>query len=45
MTSTNKTSPKRVAILMENQFEDFLFQVPYQALKQAGAKVTIIGES
>ena len=43
MTSTNQASPKRVAILMENQFEDFLFQVPYQALKQAGAKVTIIG--
>ena len=43
MVSTNKTSPKRVAILMENQFEDFLFQVPYQGLKQAGAKVKILG--
>lgn len=43
MVSTNNNSPKRVAILIENQFEDFLFQVPYQALKQAGAKVTIIG--
>ena len=43
MVSTNKTSPKRVAILIENEFEDFLFQVPYQALKQAGAKVTILG--
>ncbi len=43
MVSTNKTSPKRVAILMENQFEDFLFQVPYQGLKQAGAEVTIVG--
>ena len=43
MASTNNVSPKRVAILMENQFEDFLFNVPYQALKQAGAKVTIIG--
>ena len=43
MVSTDKTTPKRVAILIENQFEDFLFQVPYQALKQAGAIVTIIG--
>ena len=43
MASTNQASPKRVGILMENQFEDFLFQVPYQALQQAGAKVTILG--
>ncbi len=43
MESTNQASTKRVAMLMENQFEDFLFQVPYQALQQAGAKVTIIG--
>lgn len=43
MAATNQAQPKRVAILMENQFEDFLFQVPYQALQQAGAKVTILG--
>ncbi len=43
MTSTNQASIPRVAILMENQFEDYLFQVPYQALNQAGAKTTIIG--
>ncbi|MGV2828116.1 DJ-1/PfpI family protein [Myxosarcina sp. GI1(2024)] len=43
MASTNQASPKRVAILIENQFEDFLFRVPYQALQQAGAKVSIIG--
>lgn len=43
MTSTNQGKPRRVAILIENQFEDFLFQVPYRALQQAGAKVTIIG--
>lgn len=43
MASTNQAHRKRVAILMEDQFEDFLFQVPYQALKQAGAQVTIIG--
>ncbi|MDJ0742513.1 MAG: DJ-1/PfpI family protein [Xenococcaceae cyanobacterium MO_167.B27] len=43
MASTNQASSKRVGILIENQFEDFLFQVPYQALNQAGAKATIIG--
>lgn len=43
MTSTDRAKPKRVAILIENQFEDSLFQVPYQALQQAGAKVTILG--
>ncbi|MGB5631658.1 MAG: DJ-1/PfpI family protein [Waterburya sp.] len=43
MASTNQASPKRVAILMENQFEDFLFQVPYQSLQKAGAKVSILG--
>ena len=43
MASINQGEPKRVAILIENQFEDFLFQVPYQALQQAGANVTIIG--
>jgi protease I len=43
MASTNQVGLKRVAILMGNQFEDFLFQVPYQALQQAGANVTIIG--
>ena len=43
MASTNQAHAKRVAILMENQFEDFLFQVPSQALRKAGAKVTILG--
>ena len=43
MASTNQASPKQVAILIENQFEDFLFQVPSQALQKAGAKVSIIG--
>ena len=42
MASTNQAGQKRVAILMENHFEDSLFQVPYQALQQAGAKITII---
>ncbi len=43
MASTKQPSSKRVAILVENQFEDFLFQVPYQALQKAGAKVTVLG--
>lgn len=43
MASTNRESSPRVAILIENQFEDFLFQVPYQALQKAGAKVSVIG--
>lgn len=43
MVSTNQASSQRVAILMENQFEDFLFQIPYTALQKAGAMVTAIG--
>ena len=43
MVSTDQDNPKRVAILIENQFEDYLFQVPYQALQQAKARVSIIG--
>ncbi|MBE9043937.1 DJ-1/PfpI family protein [Pleurocapsales cyanobacterium LEGE 10410] len=43
MVSTERDDFKRVAILIENQFEDFLFQVPYKALQTAGAKVSIIG--
>ena len=43
MVSTERDNPKRVAILIENQFEDYLFQVPYQALQQAKARVSIIG--
>ena len=43
MVSTERDNLKRVAILIENQFEDFLFRVPYQALQKAGAKVSIIG--
>ncbi len=43
MASTNRDSSPRVAILIENQFEDFLFQVPYQALQKAGAKISVIG--
>jgi len=37
------TSKKQVAILVEQKFEDAEFQIPYKALKQAGAKVTVLG--
>jgi protease I len=40
MTDTNK---KQVAILVEQKFEDSEFQIPYKALKQAGAEVTVLG--
>ena len=43
MVSKVQDSSPRVAILIENQFEDYLFQVPYKALKKAGADITIIG--
>ncbi len=34
---------KRVAILMENEFEDITFKIPNAALKQAGVIVTVLG--
>ena len=34
---------KRVAILVENNFEDSEFQIPYTALKAAGAEVSVLG--
>jgi len=37
------SSPKRVAILIDQKFEDCEFQIPYNALKQAGARVTVLG--
>lgn len=37
------TGQKRVAILVEKNFEDSEFQIPYNALKAAGAEVTILG--
>lgn len=43
MKPTNQTSAKRVAILIENQFEDLELQIPETALKQAGAKVILLG--
>lgn len=35
--------PKRVAILIENHVEDSEFQIPYTALREAGAEVTVLG--
>lgn len=43
MTSTNKTNSKRVAILIENHFEDLELQITETALKSAGAKITVLG--
>lgn len=43
----NRMSPqsasKRVAILVENEFEDVMLKIPQTALKQAGAEVVILG--
>jgi protease I len=37
------SGPKRVAILIDQKFEDCEFQIPYNALKQAGARVAVLG--
>ena len=42
MAITNPTK-KRVAILIDQKFEDCEFQIPYKALQQAGAEVTVLG--
>jgi protease I len=39
----NHSGKKRVAILIENFVEDSEFQVPYNALKQAGMEVVVLG--
>jgi protease I len=41
--TNNAASTKRVAILLENQFEDSEFQIPYMALQKAGATITVLG--
>lgn len=41
MSAKNET--KRVAILVEQHFEDSEFQIPYTALQEAGAEVTVLG--
>ncbi len=43
MTADNKAQTKRVAILIENAVEDSEFLVPYNALKQAGFEVVVLG--
>jgi protease I len=40
---TAKVEKKKVAILVEKNFEDSEFQVPYTALQDAGAEVTVLG--
>jgi protease I len=43
MTSPNGIKTTKVGFLIENQFEDSEYIVPYTALKQAGAEVILIG--
>lgn len=43
MTTTQPATTKKVAILIEKNFEDSEFTVPYNALKAAGAEVTVLG--
>ncbi|HEY0545010.1 MAG TPA: DJ-1/PfpI/YhbO family deglycase/protease [Pyrinomonadaceae bacterium] len=40
---TEKIEKKKVAILVEKNFEDSEFQIPYTALQEAGAEVTVLG--
>ncbi|MGB8506831.1 MAG: DJ-1/PfpI/YhbO family deglycase/protease [Pyrinomonadaceae bacterium] len=40
---TEKSRTKRVAILIENGVEDSEFQIPYKALGQTDAEVTVLG--
>lgn len=43
MAAKNESNPKKVAILIENQFEDLEFKIPRSALRQAGATITVLG--
>ena len=40
---TAKIEKTKVAILVEKNFEDSEFQIPYTALQEAGAEVTVLG--
>lgn len=42
MMITDNT-PKKVALLIDQKFEDAEFQIPYQALQQADAQVMVLG--
>ncbi len=41
--TTERTGPQRVAILIEQHVEDSEFLIPYNALREAGAEVTVLG--
>jgi protease I len=43
MTSVNGRTRLRVAILVENNFEDSEFQIPYTALNLAGIETVVVG--
>jgi protease I len=43
MTKKQPVSTKKVAILIEKNYEDAEFQVPFNALKAAGAEVSVLG--
>jgi protease I len=43
MPAQQVSIPKKVALLIENQFEDLEFQIPSNALRQAGARVIVLG--
>ncbi|HEX8921446.1 MAG TPA: DJ-1/PfpI/YhbO family deglycase/protease [Pyrinomonadaceae bacterium] len=43
MTAKQSSTRKKVAILIEKNFEDSEFTIPYNALKAAGAEVSVLG--
>jgi protease I len=43
MPAQQVSIPKKVALLIENQFEDLEFQIPSNALRQGGARVIVLG--
>jgi protease I len=43
MNGNNLNKTKRIAILIEQKFEDAEFQVPYKGLKMAGMDVVVLG--
>ncbi len=43
MTSATESTKISVGVLIENQFNDLEFKIPVTALKNAGARVTVLG--
>ena len=43
MATDETNGMKKIALLIENHVEDSEFLVPYTALKEAGAEVTVLG--